>query len=87
MIAYHSKCDVVPVCINIKGCKYGIFKRVEVIFGKPLSYSELGFKEGGRDEYLAATEKIFGEICKLGDYSSLPPYDVSKDKFRKKKRK
>ena len=87
MIAYHAKCDVVPVCINIKGAKYGLFKRVEVIFGKPISYSELGFNEGGRDEYLAATEKIFKEICALGDYSSLPAYDESKDKIKKKKKR
>lgn len=87
MIAYHAKCDVVPVCINIKGAKYGLFKRVEVIFGKPISYSELGFNEGGRDEYLAATEKIFREICALGDYSSLPAYDASKDKIKKKKKR
>ena len=87
MIAYHAKCDVVPVCINIKGAKYGLFKRVEVIFGKPISYSELGFNEGGRDEYLAATEKIFKEICALGDYSSLPAYDASKDKIKKKKKR
>ena len=87
MIAYHSKCDVVPVCINIKGAKYGLFKRVEVIFGKPISYSQLGFNEGGRDEYLAATEKIFKEICALGDYSSLPAYDASKDKIKKKKKR
>lgn len=87
MIAYHSKCDVLPVCINIKGAKYGLFKKVEVIFGKPLSYAELGFKDGGRDEYLAATEKVFDEICKLSDYSSLPAYDPQKDKFKKKKKK
>ncbi len=86
MIAYHSQCDVVPVCINIKGARYGIFKKVEVIFGKPISYKELGFSEGGRDEYLAASEKIFSEICSLGDYSSLPAYDPSKDKIKKKKK-
>lgn len=87
MIAYHAKCDVVPVCINIKGARYGIFKRVEVIFGKPISYSKLGFNDGGREEYLVATEKIFNEICKLGDYSSLPAYDPAKDKISKKRKK
>lgn len=87
MIAYHSKCDVVPVCINIKGAKYGIFKKVEVIFGKPISYTKLGFNEGGREEYLVATEKIFKEICNLGDYSSLPAYDPKNDKINKKRKK
>lgn len=87
MITYHAKCDVVPVCINVKGCKYGFLKKVEVIFGKPISYSELGFAEGGRDEYLKATERIFDEICKLGDYSALPAYDPQNDKINKKKKK
>lgn len=87
MIAYHSKCAMVPVCIKIKGARYGIFKKVEVIFGKPLSYSELGFKDGGHDEYKVATEKVFTEICNLGDYSSLPAYDPAKDKINKKRKK
>lgn len=86
MIAYHAKCDVVPVCINIKGAKYGLFKRVEVIFGRPISYRELGFESGGRDEYLTATEKIFTEVCKLGNYSTLPDYDPKNDKIKKKKK-
>ncbi len=86
MIAYHSRCDVLPVCINIRGARYGIFKRVEVIFGKPISYKELGFKNGGRDEYLAATDKIFAEICKLANYSSLPDYDPKNDKIKNRKK-
>ena len=84
MIAYHSKCAIIPVCINVKGAKYGIFKKVQVIFGKPISYTDLGFKNGGRDEYLVATEKVFAEICNLGDYSTLPAYDPTKDKIKKK---
>lgn len=88
LISYYAKCDVIPVCINIKGGKYGIFKRTEVIFGKPIKYSELGFKEGGRDEYAAATEKIFSEIIQLGtQFTSLPDYDPKKDRINKKKRK
>ena len=89
LIAYHSKCDVVPVCINIKGAKYSFLRKVEVIFGKPIKYEELGFKDGGRDEYSAATEKIFAEIIKLGNFNALPPYDPANDKItnRKKKRK
>ncbi len=74
LIAYHSHADVVPLCIKTKGGKYGIFKRVEVIFGKPIKNSDLGFESGGSSEYKAATDKIFEEIIKLGDYSSLPAY-------------
>ncbi len=87
LIAYHSKCDVVPVCINVKGAKYSFLRRVEVIFGKPIKYEELGFSDGGREEYTAATEKIFAEIIKLGNFNDLPPYDPAKDKINSRKKK
>ena len=72
LIAYHSGCDVLPVCIKIKGGRYGFLKRVEVIFGKVIKNSELGFENGGTAEYRAATEKIFNAVVEMGDYSSLP---------------
>ncbi len=74
LIAYHARCNVVPVCININKGKYGFMRKVEVIFGKPISYDELGFENGGRDEYEAVTERIFSEVVKLGSYDSLPRY-------------
>lgn len=75
LIAYHSGADVVPVCIKTKGAKYGLFRRVEVIFGKPIKNTDLGFKNGGSAEYKAATDKIFSEIVKIGEYNDLPDYD------------
>lgn len=88
LIAYYAKCDVVPVCINIKGGKYSLFRRTEIIYGKPIKYSELGFTGGGRDEYAAATEKIFSRVIELGtQFKSLPDYDPKNDPIKKKKRK
>ena len=87
LIAYHSKCDVVPVCLNIKGGKYAFLRRVEVIFGKPIKYSELGFKNGGVAEYEYATNKMFSEVLKLGDFSNLPDYTPERDINNKKKKK
>jgi 1-acyl-sn-glycerol-3-phosphate acyltransferase len=84
LIAYHAKCDVVPVCINIKKGKYGLFRKTEIIYGKPIKYCDLGFDEGGRDEYTKATEKVFSEIVSLGDFSALPDYDPAKDVINKK---
>ena len=69
MVAYRAKCDVIPVFIKTKGNKYGVFKKTEIFYGKPISYAELGFKNGGSDEYKAAADKIFDEILKLGGYS------------------
>ena len=68
LVAHRSGCDVIPVFIKTKNNKYGIFKRVELFYGKPIKNSELGFTKGNTDEYNAATEKIYTEILKLGGY-------------------
>ena len=73
--------------INIKKGKYAFLRRVNVIFGKPIKYSELGFVNGGRDEYEAATKMIFDEIIQLGDFSALPDYTPDRDINRKKRKK
>ena len=73
--------------IVIKKGKYGLFRKTEIIYGKPISYSSLGFSEGGRDEYTTATQKVFDEIVKLGDFSALPAYDPEKDTITKKQQK
>lgn len=87
LIAYHAKCDVVPVSIKLRGGKYALFKRTEIIYGKPFSYTDLGFDKGGREEYERATNMIFSEIIRLGDLNTLPDYDPKKDKRNKKKRR
>lgn len=87
LIAYHAKCDVVPVCINIKKGEYSLFRRTEVIFGEPIKYSDLGFSQGGRDEYANATQIIFDKICSLADFSDLPTYEPSLDRDARKKKK
>lgn len=87
LIAYQSKCDVVPVCLKMKKAKYALFRRVDVIFGKPIPYSELGFENGGREEYARATERIFSEITALCDYSYLPAYDPQKARKKKSKKR
>ena len=84
LIAYRSGCDVIPVCIQVNGGKYALFRKVDVIFGKPIPNSAFGFEKGGHDEYEAATDLMFGEVIKLSDYASLPDYDPAKDKHNKK---
>ncbi len=87
LIAYYAKCDVVPVCIQLKKGKYSLFRRTDIIYGKPIKYSELGFSEGGRDEYARATELIYNSIVSLGDFSSLPDYDPALEKQKKRKKR
>ncbi|MBR6514797.1 MAG: 1-acyl-sn-glycerol-3-phosphate acyltransferase [Clostridia bacterium] len=65
MIAHRAGVPVLPVAIITKGYKVSVFKRVDVIFGKPILPSELGFESGSRADQAAASEKIFTEILKL----------------------
>ena len=69
MIAYHSHADVLPVCIKTKDVKYKFFRKIELIYGEPIKYSELGFERGSIGEFKDATAKIFDEICALGGYT------------------
>lgn len=65
MIAHRGGVPVLPVAIITKGHKVSLFKRVDVVFGKPISPDALGFESGNRAEQIAASEKIFAEILKL----------------------
>lgn len=67
MISYRAKCDVVPVYIKTKNNRTMFFKKTTLIIGKPIKYDELGFTEGGKAEYTAASEYIFDKICSLGE--------------------
>ncbi len=86
LIAYHSQCDVIPVAINVKNGKYAFLRKIEVVFGKPIKYSELGFEKGGRDEYEAAAKKMFDAVIELTSYSSLPDYVPNAPKSKKRKK-
>ena len=84
MIAYHSGCDVLPVYIKTKKAKYSLFRKIEVIFGKPIKNEALGFTTGGREEYERAGRIIFDEILALGGECALPAYSPESDKKKRK---
>ncbi len=65
LIAYRSGKDVIPAFINVKKHKYGFFRRVDIYFGEAIKNSELGFSEGGNEEYRYAARKIFDGILQL----------------------
>ncbi len=73
LIAYRAHADVIPVCIKTEGVKYKFLRRIDVVIGKPIKYSELGFTSGGSEEYKQATARIFSEICALGGYTAALP--------------
>ena len=70
LIAYKAHCGIIPVCIRTKNVKYRFLRKIEVIFGKPLSFGELGFTSGGSAEYREVMDKVFNNILELGGYLS-----------------
>ncbi|MCQ2423712.1 MAG: 1-acyl-sn-glycerol-3-phosphate acyltransferase [Clostridia bacterium] len=69
MMTYHTRTDVLPVFIKAKNNHVRFFRRTEVIIGKPIPASSLGFEKGGMAEYKRASEQIFDTICSLGEES------------------
>ena len=84
LIAYRSGCDVLPVCIKVKKNEYAPFRRVEIVYGKLIRNSELGFASGGSAEYEKANDYIFSKIGELGDFKDIPAYDPQNAKKGKK---
>ena len=81
LVAYRSRCDVIPVFIKTNNNKYRIFRKIDIYYGKPIKYAELGFVNGGTEEYKAAAEKIFTESLKLGGYNRVEnPSDCEENK-------
>ena len=71
MLVYRSKADVQPVFVRVKGYRYRLFRKKEVIIGKPIRYAEFGFTTGGKEEYARAAELVFDRILALrNEYQS-----------------
>ncbi len=72
LVAYRSGCDVIPVFIKLKNNRYGIFRPVHIYYGKPIKNEEFNFKNGGKQEYVDATNLIFKRSLELGGYDYIP---------------
>lgn len=68
MVAFNAGVPMLPVCVRMKKMKFCLFRRIDVIIGKPMTAEELGFNEGGSQEFTAATKKVFREVCRLGNF-------------------
>ncbi len=69
MVAYRADVPMIPLCIKTKDVSYSLFRRVEVIVGKPIDPVDAGLVSGGTEEYSAAAKLVFDEICALGGYT------------------
>ena len=83
MIAYRSKSDILPVFIQTKNNKYKLFKKVNIIFGKPIKNNELGLFSAGKEAYDQAAKLIFSKVIELGGYKILPR--AKDDEYEEKK--
>ena len=63
--AYKSGSGVIPAFIKTKNQKFKFFARTDIIFGTPISFDELKFTEGGRDELENATQIIKDAVFAL----------------------
>ena len=80
MIAYRAKCDVLPCCICTADYRTRFFRKTQIIFGEVIKYEELGFVNGGKEEYDRATRIIYDRIIALLDKQELE----NKNKKKKK---
>ena len=87
MIVNHSKCDVLPVYIQTKKARFSLFRRIDVIYGKPISYDEFNFSAAARDDYERVAKMIFERIVELGDTASLPEYAPENEKKKGNRKK
>ena len=64
MLAYKSKATVLP-CKIIYKTKPGFLRRTDIVYGKPLSFEELGFESGSKEEFAEISNKILEIINSL----------------------
>lgn len=65
MIALHSGKPILPVLIKSKNYKTGLFRKIDVVIGKPISVEELAFDEQKSGEHARISALIFERICAL----------------------
>jgi len=65
-LAYKTKAPVLPYGIYTKDYKVRPFKLIRINYGKPLTFEELGFKDGSKEELQRVTDNILKkEIIEL----------------------
>ena len=67
MFIRRAQCPVIPVYIEAKNYKIGIFKKITITFGKQISYDEFGFAKGSISELESASQLLWERICDLGE--------------------
>ncbi len=67
MIAQKADVQVLPVFIKVKNNRHRFLCKKEVIVGKPIPMSELGYDPEAPGEYQRMADQLFESVCRLGD--------------------
>ncbi len=65
MIAVKTQATVFPCCIKTKDNKFKLFRRIDVYYGKPIKFEELGYDSEASGEYLRISNLMFDRVCEL----------------------
>lgn len=67
LIALRAGAPVIPVCIKMKKDRYVLFRRVNILFGAPMTFANEAEEGQSKSEYAQVAGRIFAEICRLED--------------------
>ena len=65
MIAVKAGVTVFPCCVKTKKNKFAFFRRIDVYYGKPIKFEELGYDPEGKGEYSRISQMMFDRVCEL----------------------
>lgn len=67
LISARSGAPILPICIKMKKNTYAPFRRIHLIIGKPIPAEALGVNADAPGNLTEASQRVFDEICALGD--------------------
>ena len=65
MIAIKAKATIFPCCVKTKKNRFAFFRRVDVYYGKPITFEEYGYDPDAAGEYTRITRMAFDRVCEL----------------------
>lgn len=67
LLAAKSGCPIVPVYVKMKKQRLSLFRRVSVVFGKPVTVQELGYTDGSTENLHAVAKRLTEITAELAD--------------------
>jgi 1-acyl-sn-glycerol-3-phosphate acyltransferase len=65
MVAVKAEATIFPCYIRTKGDRFKLFRRIDVYYGKPIMFEELGYDHEASGEYARITELMFDRVREL----------------------